>query len=215
MLAEVILKNFSDRQIMLFTHDREWYTELRYRLPSSHWKFLALRPWDGPVIGLRWSSSADTFDDARALLDLDAEACGNRTRAIMDMHLAIAAEKLEVQMPYLRGDKNDHRTGVDFLKRIIRDAPKRLKKKDEDAWVPYAVPIPDWQNAESLLVAWGDRASHTGSLTRAEAEKLIESCQNTLARFRCDLCGTYIWTARQTSGDRYQCTCGAYQWREN
>jgi energy-coupling factor transporter ATP-binding protein EcfA2 len=214
MLADLILKNFNDRQIILFTHDREWYTELRYRMPSTQWKFLALRPWDSPVIGLRWSSSADTFDDARALLDLDAEACGNRTRAIMDMHLAIAAEKLEVQLPYLRGDKNDHRTGVDFLKRIIRDAPNRLKKKEGDVWVPYATPIIDWQNAENLLVAWGDRASHTGSLTKVEAERLIEACQKALAHFRCDLCGTHIWTARQSSNDRSQCTCGSLQWRE-
>jgi energy-coupling factor transporter ATP-binding protein EcfA2 len=214
MLAEVILKHFSDRQTMLFTHDREWYTELRYRLPVAQWKFLVLRPWDSPLVGLRWSNSSDTFEDARALLDINTEACGNRTRAIMDMHLAIIAEKLEVELPYLRGDKNDHRTGVDFLKRIIRDAPKQLKKKQGDKWTPYALPIGDWQNVEGLLMTWGDRSSHTGSLVKAEAEKFINECQKTLAHFRCDVCGSYIWTAKQSSSGTYQCSCGAYQWRD-
>jgi AAA15 family ATPase/GTPase len=215
MLAELILNNFEDRQIILFTHDREWYTELRYRLPEDKWKFLALRPWEKPEMGLRWSNSVYTFDDARALIDANPEASGNRVRAIMDTHMSIIAEKLEIQMPFLRGEKNDHRMCVDFLEKIVRDAPKRLRKKEGSQWLPYTKPIADWKKAKTLLVAWGDRASHTGSLTRSEVEKLIGVCEKALALFRCDLCGKHVWAAKQSSNDTHQCTCGNLQWREN
>jgi hypothetical protein len=215
MLAELILNNFEDRQILLFTHDREWYTELRYRLPEQKWKFLVLRPWEKPEIGLQWSKSVDTFDDARALIDINPEASGNRVRAIMDTHLSIIAEKLEIQMPFLRGESNDHRTCVDFLEKILKDAPKRLRKKEEGQWLPYAKPIADWENAKRLLIAWGDRASHTGSLTKLEVEKLIEACEKALSYFRCGSCEKYVWVAKQSGSDTHQCTCGSLQWREN
>ena len=214
MLAGLILKHFSDRQILLLTHDREWYSELRYRLPSSNWKFLVLRPWNDPTTGLRWSNSTDTFDDALDLVGTNPAASGNRTRVIMDMQLALAAEKLEVELPYLRGDKNDHRTGVDFLQRIIRDAPRRLRKKQGKEWLPYSDPITDWTTAQTLLVSWGDRASHTESMTKAEAEEFVRVCRKALSHFRCETCGNYIWTAKQTSNDRLQCSCGCIQWRE-
>ena len=213
MLAEVILEDLAGRQVLLFTHDREWYSELHYRLPAAEWKFMVLCPWESPEIGLHWSESVHTFDDARELLPDHPEACGNRTRAIMDAHLSIAAEKLRIPMQYLRGDRNDHRTCVDFLNRVLGEAPTRLKKKVDDRWLPYEDPIPDWKTTRDLLIAWADRASHEGTLTHGEAEKLINSCEGALNHFRCLSCGDYIWIADQSSRKRLQCSCGELQWR--
>ena len=213
MLTEVILEDLVGRQVLLFTHDREWYSELHYRLPAAEWKFLVLRPWESPEIGLQWSESVHTFDDARDLLPNHPEACGNRIRAIMDTHLSIAAEKLRIPMRYLRGIRNDYRTCVDFLNRIIGKAPERLRKKVDDRWLPYDDPISDWKTTRDLLIAWADRASHKGTLTPGEAEKLIESCERALNHFRCRSCGDYIWIADQSGRKRLQCSCGELQWR--
>lgn len=174
---------------------------------------MVLRPWENPEIGLQWSKSIHTFDDAHDLLPNHPEACGNRIRAIMDTHLSIAAEKLKIPMQYLRGDRNDRRTCVDFFNRIIGEAPKRLKKKVGDSWLPYKNPISDWKTARDLLIAWGDRASHKGTLTIEEAEKLIEVSETALAHFRCPSCGDYIWIADQSGREWVQCTCGELQWR--
>lgn len=213
MLTEVILEDLVGRQVLLFTHDREWYSELHYRLPAAEWKFLVLRPWESPEIGLQWSESVHTFDDARDLLPNHPEACGNRIRAIMDTHLSIAAEKLRIHMQYLRGIRNDYRTCVDFLNRIIGEAPERLRKKVDNRWLPYDDPISDWKTTRDLLIAWADRASHKGTLTPGEAEKLIDSCERALNHFRCRSCGGYIWIADQSGRKRLQCSCGELQWR--
>ena len=39
-LARVLQEDFAGRQVILLTHDREWYTELRTRLPGKGWGFL-------------------------------------------------------------------------------------------------------------------------------------------------------------------------------
>jgi hypothetical protein len=212
-IADVLVEDLADRQVLLFTHDREWYNELRYILPSSEWKFMVLRPWENPSIGLQWSESIYTFDDTRTLLPDHPKECGNSVRAVMDGQLAIIAEKLRITLPYLRGDQNDRRTCVEFLNRIIGEAPRRLLKKQGDRWLPYPDPISDWNTARDHLIARGDRASHTGTLTVGEAEKLIEICERALNHFRCPSCGDYVWIANQSSREWLQCTCGELQWR--
>ena len=212
-LVDVLLEDLGDRQVLMFTHDREWFAELRARLPAANWKFMSLRPWQNPVIGLQWSASADTFDDARSLISINAEAAGNKVRAIMDTQLAIAAEKLHIAIPYLRGDRNDYRTSVDFLEHMISEGRKRLRKKDGKSWREYSEPIIDWQEAYTLLLAWANRASHTGSLVGNEAERLVEVCEEACRHFRCECCQDPIWIADQASRERLQCACGEIQWR--
>jgi len=212
-LTDILIEDLKGRQVVLFTHDREWYNELRFRLPSKDWNFLVLRPWENPKIGLRWSRSAYTFDEARALVPDHPEASGNRTRAIMDEQLAIAAERLRLSMPFLRGDRNDRRTCVDFLNRIIGEAPSRLRKKEGNKWVPFSDPVSGWETTRDLLITWGDRSSHTGTLTAGEAEKLIEACEKALEGFKCPSCSDYVWLADQTRRERLQCSCGDLQWR--
>jgi len=213
MLTSVILDEFEDRQVLLFTHDREWYSELCHRLPSANWKFMTLMPWKDPSVGIRWAESTYTFDDARALINVNTEACGNRARAIMDVQLSIIAEKLGIMVHHLRGDRNDHRTCIEFLEQIINEAPKRFRKKSNGTWQPYEESISEWIAAKALLIAWGDRASHTGSLVPSEAEALIKICEKSLDCFKCDSCGEYVWIANQMSRKRLQCACGDLQWR--
>jgi energy-coupling factor transporter ATP-binding protein EcfA2 len=213
MLIDVLLQDLNSRQVLLFTHDREWFAELRARLPNSDWKFMTLRPWESPELGLQWSDSVNTFDDARALIAVRPEAAGNCVRAIMDGELAMVAEKLRVRMPYLRGDRNDRRTCIDLLPRVISEAQDRLRKRAGESWVPCPDPIRDWEEACKLLVSWANRASHAGSLTNSEAERLIEACERACRWFRCSTCGDPIWIADQAARERLQCNCGELQWR--
>lgn len=213
MLADVLLEDFGERQVVLFTHDREWFAELRWMLPARSWKFLALRPWDSPETGLAWSESTHTFDDARVLIDVNPEAAANRVRGIMDMNLAIAAEKLRIMVPFARGDKNDRRTCVYFLERLISDGRQRLKRRDGTSWTDYREPVPDWQTAHRLLISWADRASHTGSLVKGEVERLIAVCEAALNRFRCPSCSDPIWISDQVGPKRVHCGCGEVRWK--
>ena len=60
MVAEILNREFCGRQVIVLTHDREWYTELKHQLPSAEWQFKALLPWQDPTDGIRWSSKDRT-----------------------------------------------------------------------------------------------------------------------------------------------------------
>jgi len=213
MLIDVLLQDLNSRQVLLFTHDREWFAELQDRLPTSGWKCMALRPWESPELGLQWSDSANTFDDARALIAVRPEAAGNCVRAIMDGRLSMAAEKLKVFVPHLRGDRNDQRTCVHFLERIISEARRRFRKRDGESWTEHLEATMDWKEAHDLLISWGNRSSHTGSLVRSEVDRLIQACEKALSHFRCSTCGDPVWIAGQPTRERLECNCGELRWR--
>ena len=152
------------------------------------------------------------MDDARNLIDQDPEIAGNRARSIMDTQLAIIAERLQIDMAYRRGDRNDHRTCVEFCEKLISNG-NRFRNKVGDSWPEFKEPIGDWQNLHGLLIAWADRSSHTGTLVRNEVEQLIQTCETALNRFKCAGCESYVWSADRTNQKRLQCTCSDLQWR--
>ena len=132
MIQELLEKEFSDRQVVILTHDREWYTELRSQLPQNRWIFKTLLPYEIPDIGIRWSHKTTTFDDARALVVERPDAAGNDARKIMDVELPIIAEGLRIRLPYLRSVNNDLRMANEFLTRLVADGKKCFEKKSGD-----------------------------------------------------------------------------------
>ena len=212
MVGNLLVKDLSNRQILVFTHDREWLAELRWMLPDKEWEFLVLKPWINPSIGIQWANSAETFAKARELITANPEAAGNRVRAIMDTHMAIAAEKLQISLPYRRGDRNDRRTCIEFLEKVVSDGQSRLKHKLNGDYEAHTAPIAVWEQARSLLGAWANRASHTGSLVKAEAEELANACEAALEEFRCPDCKDPLWISDQSSRKRLQCSCGKLRW---
>ena len=88
---------------------------------------------------------------------------------------------------------------------------KQLKKKNGEKWEKFTEAIETWSAAVDLLESWGNRASHGGTLTRAEAEQLIAICEKSLAAFRCAECDSPVWQAQAPK--LMQCSCGLLCWK--
>jgi hypothetical protein len=213
MIVELLEREFSERQVILFTHHRGWYTELRHLLDASRWASRALMPWDSPRIGIRWSEKTWAFDDARARVKDSPDTAGNTARKIMDIELAMRAERLKLKMPYLHREKNDHRGAHDFLMRLISDAKRCFRVRDGDAHKPHKEAVEAFQDADRLLLAWGDKASHRFDLTPVEAEKLVAACESALGSFDCAACSTSVYKLEDRGSKLVQCRCGLLQWR--
>lgn len=213
MVGELLERDFSGRQVVMLTHDRQWYTELRHQLDSKRWGFKALLPYETPDIGIRWSHKTTTFDDARAQLQGRPDSAGNDARKIMDVELALIAERLRIKLPFLRGDKNDKRSAHDFLVRLVADGRRCFERKSGDGYKVYTGAIEVLEKADRLLVTWANRASHTFDLDRREATKLIDVCEEALGFFKCSACGKYIWFADARSPEAVQCECSQIRWR--
>lgn len=213
MIVELLQKEFSGRQVVILTHDRDWYTELRHQLDGSGWQFRALLPYETPIVGIRWSHSTTTFGDARAQVQKRPDSAGNDARKIMDVELALVAERLQVRMPFLRAEKNDNRMAHDFLERLVSDGKRCFEKRIGDSYGVCTDGIGSLEGADALLVSWGNRASHTFDLEPAEATKLIDACEEALECFTCTSCRKKVWFADAGGPRSVQCQCGQIRWR--
>jgi len=210
MIQELLVKEFSGRQVVVLTHDREWYTELRQQLDTKCWGFKVLLPYETPDIGIRWSHKTTTFGDARAQVLARPDSAGNDARKIMDVELALIADRLQIRLPYLRADKNDKRMAHEFLERFIADGKTCFKKKGETEYSVHTDAIDAWGEADRLLISWANRASHTFDLVGPEATKLIDACEKALDFFKCSSCGMGVSLAKADKW--FQCQCGQIRW---
>jgi hypothetical protein len=213
MIVDLLEKQFADRQVIIFTHDRDWYAELRHQLDAKRWQFKALLPYETPELGIRWSDRTSSFDDARAHLNDRPDSAGNDARKMMDVELALIAERLQIRLPYLRGERNDHRMWSDFLERLSGDGKKCLQKKSGNDFPCYTAGLESLDQARGLLVSWGNRGSHSTDVVRAEAAKLIEACEKALDVFQCSGCKKPLWFADAGNAEWVQCQCGELRWR--
>jgi hypothetical protein len=215
MVIELLRKEFSDRQILLFTHDRDWYGDLRHQLDAKEWQFRALLPFDGPNQGIRWSYRTQSFDDARGYLKVRADVAANEARKVMDVELSIQADRLSIELPFARGERNDRRGAHEFLERLVNRGRKAFKKRnsEKNEYEPYGEGVDLLAEADRLLISWANRGSHTEDVVPVEAEKLIDACDAALKALRCDACDTWVSHAEVGSDGSYQCQCGTLRWK--
>jgi energy-coupling factor transporter ATP-binding protein EcfA2 len=213
MVARVLEKHFADRQVILLTHDRDWFADLGKLLDRSRWIPYRLLPWEDPTMGIRWSHKTGDFDDARALLKDRPDSAGNDARKIMDIELAMIAEKLQIRLPYLRGERNDFRTFSEFISRITSAGKTCLQKMESGTYVSDDGPLDTLEDARRMLESWANRGSHSHDVVWAEASQLIDVCEAALATLSCDSCGKPIWYADAANAKSVQCTCGTWRWR--
>ncbi|TAH37731.1 MAG: hypothetical protein EYC62_00400, partial [Alphaproteobacteria bacterium] len=193
-IHKLLQEEFSDRQVLIFTHDREWYTELRTLLQGGNWEFKYLMPWQSPEQGITWSQTGSLIAEAKEYLNTNPEIAINRARSHMDIFMPIVAEKIYLEMPFLKGEKNDMRTASPFLDKIISKSTS-YQIRQGDKYEPLGAVKPEWEDTRNLLVAWANRGSHGKPVTKEEAEEFILSCETTIQLFYCGSCKKPIWEA--------------------
>jgi hypothetical protein len=213
MIVQLLEDEFAKRQLIILTHDRDWYAELRQQLNDERWKFGSLLPYETPMVGIRWSHKTATFDDARAHLKERPDSAGNDARKIMDIEVSLIAEKLQLRLPYLRGDKNEKRMWNEFLERLIADGKRCFQKRADKDFPCYIDALDLLEGVRKLLVSWGNKSSHSQDVVRPEAARLIDTCENALAVFRCTTCTKPVWFADAENAAWVQCQCGQLRWR--
>lgn len=211
-VVQLLQAEFPDRQLLLFTHDRDWFAELRLRLDQKHWQFRSLIPYGQPRDGIRWSARIGNLDDAKKYLDTRPDIAANEARKVMDMELSFHVESLELRLRYARSEKNDKRMAIEFLERLIADGKKQFLVRDGGAYKKNEDGVAALEAAAKLLVSWGNRGSHTEDVVKGEAEELMRVCQMAIDALRCSACGKFVHS--NSGNDGHQCQCGALRWRQ-
>jgi energy-coupling factor transporter ATP-binding protein EcfA2 len=213
MVGELLTKEFADRQVLLFTHERDWYIDLRRQLDSKLWQFKTLLPWESPEVGIRLSEKQFGFDDARAFLLTSPDSAGNTARKIVDTSFAVLAESLQVSLPYRHRERNDGRTGHEFLEKMAAAKDSFQIKRDGSSYESFSEALEDLKSADKLVISWANRASHDFDVTKNEAAKLIGACEVALSRFTCEKCNKEVTYLTNEKYGFKQCSCGYLRWR--
>lgn len=211
MVVEVLEREFEDRQVVLLTHDRDWASELRHFLQKG-WQHLALVPYRGPESGIAFAARGGGLEEARAMIEKSPDSAGNTARKIMDTELSFIVDRLKIKMEYRQGLKNDHRMAHEFLEAIKGAFKRALQVKQADGTYKEVDVSSQLDEADKLIVAWGNRASHSFDVTKSEATKLIDNCEAALGLFVCDGCKKPIYKLDDGNGTK-QCECGSMRWR--
>ncbi len=213
MVGFLLEKEFSDRQVILFTHERDWYIDLRAQLDKKIWIFKTLIPWESPKIGIRFSTKQYTFDDARKFLPTDPDLAGNTARKIMDVYIPGLAESLKISLPYLHREKNDHRMVHEFLEKIASLSTSFQIKRDGTNYEQFTEALDDIKAADRLIVSWANRSSHEFNIVEKEASVLIEVCEKAVSRFTCEKCKKDVINLINEKSSFKQCECGYIKWK--
>lgn len=211
-VADLLMQEFSEAQVLLFTHDLDWYVELKSRLPNAAWSFNVLAPWGGPETGIQWDRTPQGFGGARAHLDTDPGIAAGRARGIMDIHMAVIAERLKIPVPYIRGPQNDNRNARELINRFIGRGNKLKIRGDDGTYGRWNEPIERAEAARDLLVPFANPGAHGRQVSRNEAILLIDALEAFLESLKCAACETNVWHLTENSGRRLRCDCGGLRW---
>jgi hypothetical protein len=188
------------------------FYELQRRLNRTKWNFANLKPYDAPRTGIQFKSFSLEFDEARERAAEDPQGGMSDCRRIMDVALSDIAEQLELQLKYLKGGENDHRTSGQFLVALEQKIKKSYQVRHNDDYECYPLAHQTVLEAKPDLAIWANRSTHTFSGGLQEASDLINACEKVLQLFRCDGCKKPIDHLNQEN-KFLRCDCGTIRWK--
>jgi len=144
-MLDVLNTKFADWQIVLLTHDRNWFDLARSHLPDANWKCVEVYEGDGaatapiPIVRPTQNRPARALlDKAKELVQTPyVEAAANYARQAFELGVRVACELKKIEMRYCTDPKAYQ--AQDFL--------DKLKQWPGSATVPKA----DWDAALARL----------------------------------------------------------------
>jgi energy-coupling factor transporter ATP-binding protein EcfA2 len=200
-LGDLLLDEFQDWQLIVLTHDRYFFDQVRRKVKG--WSAYQLLGWSyerGPT--LREQKGATDIDAALELLEGghigDAARRGRRG---LEHVLKELCEGLEVPLPYRRGNDNEFRevgTLLNGLRRLLKEDSKGkafLASIDTTLRALEA-------DAQSVLNVEA-HASEAGA-SSAEVRSTLERVSAFDALWSCAQCNSRVWKEQGV-----RCKCGA------
>jgi energy-coupling factor transporter ATP-binding protein EcfA2 len=200
-LAELLADGFSEWQLIVLTHDQQFFEHLSRRAPS--WRKLEFTSWSY-ASGPRTTQYETTgiLRSARERLESgDVQGAATKARRALEELLQEVCEALWAPLPFRRGQANDKREIGELFKgvrRTLKDRAKALADSIE----------PLLKNLEADVGATLNVAVH-GSRGRAgagEVEAALQRITALDAQWSCPECRTRVWHRGNAEAGR--CKCG-------
>ena len=200
-LAELLAEEFSKWQLIVLTHDQQFFEHLSRRAPS--WRKLEFTSWSyasGPRTTLY--ETAGILRSARERLDSgDVHGAATKSRRALEELLQEICEALWAPLPFRRGQANDKREIGELFKGVRRMLKERAK--------PFLDTIePLLKNLEADVGATLNVAVHgsRGRTAASEVEAALARIALLDKEWSCPQCLTRVW--HRGTPDAGRCKCG-------
>ena len=200
-LAELLVSQFGDKQLIVLTHDEQFYDRISRLAPS--WIGEQFTSWsysDGPRTR-RYTGERFLTEAGEELSVGNRVGAAQKGRRALEEFLQEACEELEALLPFRRGRRNDQRMADEVMKglrRALRDRAKSL----------YQQMSPFLLQLEADLQAALNVESHAsqGATSSVEIKDALTRVGDLQRRFTCDSCKTRVW--HRGTAEASQCKCG-------
>ncbi|MDQ3914536.1 MAG: AAA family ATPase [Actinomycetota bacterium] len=199
-LARLLVDEFDSWQLIVLTHDEQFYEQIRRRAPQ--WRKLEFTSWSyegGPRTTAY--ETAGMLEKAKRCLPDDRIGAAQKGRRSLEELLQEICEALEAPLPFRRGVKNDHREPGELI--------AGLRRKLKDVSKPFLTQIEDLlRDIEADLAAALNVESHAarGRASAPEIATALDRIETLEAVWSCDACGSRLW--HRGSPDSSRCKCG-------
>jgi energy-coupling factor transporter ATP-binding protein EcfA2 len=200
-LAELLADGFSRWQLIVLTHDQQFFEHLSRRAPS--WRKLEFTSWSY-ASGPRTTQyeTASILRNARERLESgDVHGAATKARRALEELLQEVCEALWAPLPFRRGQANDKREIGELFKGVRRTLKERAKPVLESI-------EPLLKNLEADVGATLNVAVH-GSRGRpgtSEVQAALERIAALDEKWSCPECRTRVW--HRGNPDAGRCKCG-------
>ena len=205
--ANLLMEKFSDYQIFLFTHEKDWFEYVANMVKGKNW-IVTKMIWDyekganleTPLFDLR-RRIENKFEKS------DTSELGNLIRKYLERLLKEICFNLEVKMRFLYNDQNENRMTNELLSELRGKLKKRNCEIKDHA-------VLDRLSASIFI---GNRTSHDSSFTETipDLKTFYEDVLELKNLFICDNCGKYISKRYHDPVENLiRCSCGdmKYNW---
>jgi energy-coupling factor transporter ATP-binding protein EcfA2 len=200
-LAELLADGFSDWQLIVLTHDQQFYEHLSRRAPS--WRKIEFTSWShasGPRT-TKYQASGMLAAARERLQSGDVHGAATKGRRALEELLQEVCEALWAPLPFRRGQANDRREiGELFigLRRALKEHAKSQLQSVE----------PVFKHMEADVGATLNVAAHAsrGRSGASEVKAALERIETLDALWSCPDCRTRVW--HKGTPDAGRCRCG-------
>jgi hypothetical protein len=200
-LAELLADGFSDWQLIVLTHDQQFFEHLSRRAPS--WRKIEFTSWShasGPRT-TKYETSGMLAAARERLQSGDVQGAATKGRRALEELLQEVCEALWAPLPFRRGQANDKREiGELFI------GLRRALKEHAKSQLQAAEPI--FKHLEADVGATLNVAAHAsrGRSGASEVTAALERIETLDALWSCPACRTRVW--HKGTPDAARCRCG-------
>ncbi|MEM3484371.1 MAG: AAA family ATPase [Candidatus Bathyarchaeia archaeon] len=209
-LADLLLEKFKDYQILILTHEQEWFSLMKNAVKGKDW-YINVIKWNNEY----GTHLEPTLIDLKTLIETKIKkneqvGLGNLIRQYFEMILKEICEDLEVKMPYRSNETNEKRMCGEMLSYLKGELNKQPCKEIFDD-------ITNKIMSTSLFVA--DKGSHYDSFqpSLGDYKSLWDDVIKFESLFYCYDCEKHVSLKNYDALEKkIRCKCGNlnYEWKK-